>query len=143
MHPALPDRRPGHTALPARSDVVLVVDDVPDNLAMLHDALDAAGYTVLVATDGASALLRAAQAIGTSAITALLPGRDLTPQQENMLWDTKIDLTLLTPEALTARAKLIEDELLKQESTRTEAELEDLADHHVKIQEELERRQAA
>ena len=42
--------------------LVLIVDDVPDNLAVLHDALDAAGYTVLVATDGASALLRAAQA---------------------------------------------------------------------------------
>ena len=29
----------------ANSDVVLIVDDVPDNLAVLHDALDAAGYT--------------------------------------------------------------------------------------------------
>jgi CheY-like chemotaxis protein/DNA-binding CsgD family transcriptional regulator len=51
--------------LPARTrdaGLVLIVDDVPDNLAMLHDALDAAGYTVLVATDGASALRRAAQA---------------------------------------------------------------------------------
>jgi CheY-like chemotaxis protein/DNA-binding CsgD family transcriptional regulator len=42
--------------------LVLIVDDVPDNLAVLHDALDEAGYTVLVATDGASALQRAAQA---------------------------------------------------------------------------------
>jgi CheY-like chemotaxis protein len=30
--------------------VVLIVDDVPDNLAVLHDALDESGYTVLVAT---------------------------------------------------------------------------------------------
>ena len=29
-------------------DVVLVVDDVPDNLSVLHDALDESGYTVLV-----------------------------------------------------------------------------------------------
>jgi DNA-binding response OmpR family regulator/DNA-binding CsgD family transcriptional regulator len=47
----------------ANSDVVLIVDDVPDNLAMLHDALDESGYTVLVALDGATALQRAAQAL--------------------------------------------------------------------------------
>ena len=34
--------------------VVLLVDDVPDNVAVLHDALDEAGYTVLVA-DGNTA----------------------------------------------------------------------------------------
>ncbi|MBM7061717.1 response regulator [Pseudomonas sp. UL073] len=38
--------------------VVLIVDDTPDNLALLSDALDAAGYMVLVAMDGASALER-------------------------------------------------------------------------------------
>jgi DNA-binding response OmpR family regulator len=36
----------------SNSDVVLIVDDVPDNLAVLHDALDESGYTVLVATSG-------------------------------------------------------------------------------------------
>ena len=41
------------------SDVVLIVDDVPDNLAVLHDALDESGYTVLVATHGEAALQRA------------------------------------------------------------------------------------
>ena len=40
--------------------VVLIVDDVPENLAVLSDALDEAGHTVLVATDGASALERLA-----------------------------------------------------------------------------------
>ena len=54
MNPALPER--GATTR------VLIVDDVPDNLSVLHDALDEAGYTVLVATDGESALQRAAQA---------------------------------------------------------------------------------
>ncbi|MFN6998363.1 MAG: DNA-binding response regulator, partial [Aquincola tertiaricarbonis] len=34
----------------AAGDVVLIVDDQPDNLSMLHDALDESGYTVLVAT---------------------------------------------------------------------------------------------
>jgi CheY-like chemotaxis protein len=36
----------------AQDDVVLIVDDVPDNLAVLHDALDESGYTVLVALSG-------------------------------------------------------------------------------------------
>ena len=47
----------------SQSDVVLIVDDVPDNLAVLHDALDESGYTVLVATHGEAALQRAAQAL--------------------------------------------------------------------------------
>ena len=34
----------------SKTDVVLIVDDVPENLSLLHDALDEAGYTVLVAT---------------------------------------------------------------------------------------------
>ncbi len=37
------------------SDLVLIVDDVPDNLAVLHDALDESGYTVLLATNGEQA----------------------------------------------------------------------------------------
>ncbi len=37
-------------------DVALIVDDVPENLALLSDALSEAGYAVLVATDGDSAL---------------------------------------------------------------------------------------
>ena len=47
--------------LPERdiSDIVLIVDDIPENLSLLHDALDEAGYTVLVATNGESALQRA------------------------------------------------------------------------------------
>jgi len=38
--------------------VVLIVDDMPDNLAMLSDSLDESGHIVLVATDGLSALER-------------------------------------------------------------------------------------
>jgi CheY-like chemotaxis protein len=56
---------------------VLIVDDVPDNLAVLHDALDEAGYTVLVATDGHSALQRAAQADPDIVLLdAVMPGMD-------------------------------------------------------------------
>jgi DNA-binding response OmpR family regulator/DNA-binding CsgD family transcriptional regulator len=57
--------------------VVLLVDDVPDNVAPLHDALDEAGYTVLVALDGASALRRAAQARpDVVLLDAVMPGLD-------------------------------------------------------------------
>ena len=37
-------------------DVVLVVDDSPDTLRLLTDALDGAGKTVMVALDGAAAI---------------------------------------------------------------------------------------
>jgi DNA-binding response OmpR family regulator/DNA-binding CsgD family transcriptional regulator len=66
---ALPDR--------AESDVVLVVDDVPDNLSVLHDALDESGYTVLVATSGEAALQRAQQASPDIVLLdAMMPGLD-------------------------------------------------------------------
>jgi DNA-binding response OmpR family regulator/DNA-binding CsgD family transcriptional regulator len=69
MKPTLPDRR--------QSDVVLIVDDVPDNLSVLHDALDESGYTVLVATNGESALQRAQQALpDVVLLDALMPGMD-------------------------------------------------------------------
>lgn len=35
--------------------VILIVDDVPENLGLLHESLDQAGYHVLVTTDGLSA----------------------------------------------------------------------------------------
>ena len=59
------------------SDVVLIVDDMPDNLAMLHDALDEAGYTVLVALSGEQALQRALQAQPDIVLLdAMMPGMD-------------------------------------------------------------------
>src|SRR3954469_17579306 len=39
-----------------RRDTVLVVDDTPETLGFLTDTLDGAGFTVLIATDGESAL---------------------------------------------------------------------------------------
>jgi DNA-binding response OmpR family regulator/DNA-binding CsgD family transcriptional regulator len=44
------------TAEPAQRDTILVVDDTPDTLGFLTDALEHANYTVLVATDGPSAI---------------------------------------------------------------------------------------
>ncbi len=61
----------------ANTEVVLIVDDVPDNLSVLHDALDESGYTVLVATGGEAALLRAAQALPDIVLLdAMMPGMD-------------------------------------------------------------------
>ena len=77
-HPTPP--RPSPAALPLQrgdSAVVLIVDDVPDNLAVLHDALDESGYTVLVATHGEAALQAAAQAVpDVVVLDALMPGMD-------------------------------------------------------------------
>ena len=57
--------------------VVLIVDDVPENLALLSDALDEAGYAVSVATSGPAALQRL-QHISPDAILldAMMPGWD-------------------------------------------------------------------
>ncbi|MCB1907504.1 MAG: response regulator transcription factor [Rhodocyclaceae bacterium] len=59
------------------SSVVLIVDDVPDNLAVLHDALDESGYMVLVATNGEDALARARQLVpDVILLDAVMPGMD-------------------------------------------------------------------
>jgi CheY-like chemotaxis protein len=72
LRPADPTR-----AGPANSEVVLVVDDVPDNIALLNDALDEAGYTVLVATGGEAALAaRAAALPDIVLLDAMMPGMD-------------------------------------------------------------------
>jgi DNA-binding response OmpR family regulator/DNA-binding CsgD family transcriptional regulator len=65
------------TTLDRNRDIVLIVDDVPENLSLLHDALDEAGYTVLVATNGESALQRARQSVpDVVLLDALMPGMD-------------------------------------------------------------------
>ncbi|WP_338770494.1 response regulator transcription factor [Massilia sp. METH4] len=63
------DRRASH--------IVLIVDDVPENLAVLHDALDEAGFTVLVANNGPAALERAQQLVpDIILLDAMMPGMD-------------------------------------------------------------------
>jgi DNA-binding NarL/FixJ family response regulator len=58
-------------------DVVLVVDDSPETLRMLTDALDQAGMTVMVALDG-SAALKVVEQITPDIILldAVMPGFD-------------------------------------------------------------------
>ncbi|MCJ8142386.1 response regulator transcription factor [Ancylobacter sp. A5.8] len=60
-----------------RRDIVLVVDDSPETLSLLTDALEAAGATVLVATEGANALALAERITpDVILMDALMPGMD-------------------------------------------------------------------
>ncbi len=62
---------------PAAGDRVLVVDDSPESLAMLSDALEEAGMTVLVAVDGPGALQRVQHAApDIILLDAVMPGMD-------------------------------------------------------------------
>jgi DNA-binding response OmpR family regulator len=57
--------------------VVLIVDDTPDNLALLSTALEQAGYKVLVALDGISALERMQRMRpDVVLLDAMMPGLD-------------------------------------------------------------------
>jgi DNA-binding NarL/FixJ family response regulator len=61
----------------ATGPLVLIVDDVPDNLSVLSDTLDEAGFTVLVATDGERALAQARLAPPDIVLLdAVMPGLD-------------------------------------------------------------------
>jgi DNA-binding response OmpR family regulator len=58
-------------------DTVLVVDDTPESLGFLTDMLDGAGYTVLIATDGDSALRLVEQITPDLVLMdAVMPGVD-------------------------------------------------------------------
>jgi DNA-binding NarL/FixJ family response regulator len=62
---------------PKKRDVALVVDDSPETLRLLTDALDGAGMTVMVALDGASAM-RIVEQITPDIVLldAVMPGLD-------------------------------------------------------------------
>jgi DNA-binding response OmpR family regulator/DNA-binding CsgD family transcriptional regulator len=62
---------------PRKRDVALVVDDSPETLRLLTDALDGAGMTVMVALDGASAM-RIVEQITPDIVLldAVMPGMD-------------------------------------------------------------------
>ena len=65
------------TTEPKKRDVALVVDDSPETLRLLTDALDGAGMTVMVAMDGAAAM-RIVDEITPDIILldAVMPGMD-------------------------------------------------------------------
>src|SRR5215475_12517883 len=62
---------------PKKRDVALIVDDSPETLRLLTDALDGAGMTVMVALDGAAAM-RIVDQITPDIILldAVMPGMD-------------------------------------------------------------------
>lgn len=61
----------------SNAPVILLVDDVPDNVRMIAEALDEAGFTVLVATDGPSALKRLERITPDAVLLdACMPGMD-------------------------------------------------------------------
>jgi DNA-binding NarL/FixJ family response regulator len=62
---------------PKRRDVALVIDDSPETLRLLTDALDRAGMTVMVAMDGAAAM-RIVEQITPDIVLldAMMPGID-------------------------------------------------------------------
>ncbi|WP_341991006.1 response regulator [Azorhizobium sp. AG788] len=60
-----------------RRDIVLVVDDSPETLSLLTDALEEAGVTVLVAVEGANALTLVEQITpDVILMDAMMPGMD-------------------------------------------------------------------
>jgi len=62
---------------PRERDIVLLVDDAPETLRMLSTALESDGFTVLVATDGASALNRLEHVTpDVVLLDACMPGMD-------------------------------------------------------------------
>jgi DNA-binding response OmpR family regulator/DNA-binding CsgD family transcriptional regulator len=65
------------TTEPKKRDVALVVDDSPETLRLLTDALDGAGMTVMVALDGAAAMRIVDQITPDIVLLdAVMPGMD-------------------------------------------------------------------
>jgi len=62
---------------PKKRDVALIVDDSPETLRLLTDALDGAGMTVMVALDGAAAMRIVDQITPDIVLLdAIMPGMD-------------------------------------------------------------------
>jgi DNA-binding response OmpR family regulator len=87
----------------ALKGTILIVDDTPDNLALLSDALDDAGYRVLVALDGNSALSRIQRRRPDLILMdALMPGLDGFDTCRQIKADaTSADIPVLFMTALT------------------------------------------
>ena len=62
-----------------KRDVALVVDDSPETLRLLTDALDGAGMTVMVALDGAGAIASCSQPLPAAPATAGLTATSAMP----------------------------------------------------------------
>ncbi|HEY1610586.1 MAG TPA: response regulator [Paraburkholderia sp.] len=72
-----PPAAPRPAGLNGERPIVLIVDDTPDNLALLSDTLQGAGYAVLVALSGDAALKSLARATPDVVLMdAMMPGTD-------------------------------------------------------------------
>jgi len=77
LHEEIDAALPPSPQVASHAETVLIVDDVPENLALLHDALDESGYTVLVAFSGEAALQIADQLPpDVVVLDAMMPGID-------------------------------------------------------------------
>lgn len=80
--------------------VVLIVDDVPENLAVLHDALDELGFAVLVANHGEAALNIAAHAqpdvVLLDAVMPSMDGFEVCKQLKHHLATRHIPVIFMT-----------------------------------------------
>src|ERR1700737_3485479 len=75
-----------------KRDVALVVDDSPETLRLLTDALDGAGMTVMVALDGASAMRIVDQITPDLVLLdAIMPGMDGFETCRRLKRDTGLD----------------------------------------------------
>ena len=82
---------------PKKRDIALVVDDSPETLRLLTDALDGAGMTVMVAMDGAAAMRIVDQITPDIVLLdAVMPGMDGFEAQQ-----------ILSRDALTAHIPVI------------------------------------
>jgi DNA-binding NarL/FixJ family response regulator len=90
--------------------VVLVIDDSPDSLRFLTDALDSAGMTVLVATDGEEALARVNEVRpDVVLLDALMPGLDGFETCRRMKADPRFrDLPVIFMTALSETEHVVE-----------------------------------
>ena len=78
---------------PKKRDVALVVDDSPETLRLLTDALDGAGMTVMVALDGASAMRIVDQITPDIVLLdAVMPGMDGFETCRRLKRDAGLDL---------------------------------------------------
>ena len=96
---------PGDTLDRANSDVVLIVDDVPDNLSVLHDALDESGYTVLVATSGDSESWMPLPNGGSTLAASIAPYIGTTPATDPVLSPLRGNISRFPPTLLVTSTR--------------------------------------
>jgi DNA-binding NarL/FixJ family response regulator len=92
---------------PKKRDVALVVDDSPETLRLLTDALDGAGMTVMVALDGAGAMRIVDQITPDIVLLdAVMPGMDGFETCKRLKRDAGLANTPIVVEEMLARIRV-------------------------------------